>query len=224
MTVKTRQRTLTDDWELLKHRRFLEEQVRPGRRGRSREWKRVTDGRARGRTQAPHPRCESRGARVPLRVPSVCLREGRAFPVTHSSPQPPSSLLGGRCPSTSRSRATRCDHRAGARPAPPRPPHAPGCAFSVADGSSLPSAPLCQPCWLPRILVSTPPPSSLSAPRYVHSLGLRPPRLRPPPPVMSGCRRQTGHHTAAPSPSPSRPARLLGRHTPPRRAAGRLLL
>lgn len=33
MAVRTRQRTLTEDWELFRHRRFLEEQVRPGSRG-----------------------------------------------------------------------------------------------------------------------------------------------------------------------------------------------
>lgn len=77
MTVKTKQRTLTDDWELLKHRRFLEEQVRPWEEGQCEGAEAGS-----GRVQAPHPRSGPRGARVPC----VSLREGRAAFSTLSAP------------------------------------------------------------------------------------------------------------------------------------------
>lgn len=90
-----------------------------------------------------------------------------------------------------------------------------GCAFSVANGSSLLSTLLCQPRWVPSILISMPPPPSLSAPWQVHSLGLRRgpwpclPRLCPPPHshgLQAPQADRAPHHGSLAHPQPSRTA------------------
>lgn len=181
-----------------------------------REWKRATAERVAARrpcTQALHPRSEPRGARIPLRVP----QEGLCIPRDPLQPTAAQQSPGRAVPS-SRSRATQCGHRAGTRPAPLR--HPSQCRAGAAP-SAWPMAPAS-----PRAGSSTCCILYLSQP-----LGLRPaPDVGPGlghhacarllTPMVSGRCRQTGHCTAAPSPAPSAPARLLSTHPLAEQPAG----